>query len=126
MSTDFESLAKRIETTEGLDESTLAQISEALSGHLPDKDQVRAITAEQLASSDHVIHLIDDAVPGWAIHIDGKAVEPNGHWHCTLRRSDTRDSDEFIGHGKGKVLSHALTAALLRTVAYLIGHHQVA
>ena len=44
MSTDFESLAKRIETTEGLDESTLAQISEALSGHLPDKDQVRAIT----------------------------------------------------------------------------------
>lgn len=126
MTTDFESLAKRIETSDALDEAAVEQVSEALSGHLPDKDQVRAITAEQLASSDHVIHLIDDTVPGWAIHITGTAVEPDGHWHCTLRRSDSRDSDEFIGHGTGKVLSHALTAGLLRTVAYMIGHHQIA
>ena len=126
MTTEFESLARRIEAADKLDEATAQQVVDALSGHFPDKDQVQSISADQLASSDYVIHLIDDAVPGWSIHITGTAVEPNGHWHCILRRSDSRDSDEFIGQGRGKVLSNALTAALLRTVAYMIGHHQIA
>ena len=48
----------------------------------------------------------------------GKAMEPDGHWRCTLRESASRDSDEFIGDGKGADLSSAILAAILRVIEF--------
>ncbi len=70
-----------------------------------------------ISSTDSVLHLVDQAAPGWSIHLDGKAFEPNGHWRCTLRPSDTRDDDEFIATAKGPRLVNVLVAALLRLMA---------
>lgn len=77
---------------------------------------------DTLTSSDAVLDLIDDVLPGWSIHLTGKATERDGHWKCTLRSSASRDNDEFVGRGKGKVLSHALLAAMIRTADYLSQH----
>ena len=113
---EVEGLAARIEIGGAPDTATLADLRAALvklAGAVP------VPTAEHLRSIDEIIHLLDRALPGWAIHLDGTAHEPNGHWHCALRPSSLRDNDEFIGYGKGPMLANALLAALLRVLTYL-------
>ena len=78
------------------------------------------ITLERLGSSDGVLDLINAIVPGWSVHITGKAYVSDGHWTCTLRRSSGRDNDEFVGIGRGTQLHHALLSALLRTADFAL------
>jgi hypothetical protein len=70
-----------------------------------------------LDSTDQVLAAIRDILPGWNIHMKGTASLPNGHWVCSLRQSDIRDNDPFVGTGNGPTLSHALLAALLKALA---------
>jgi hypothetical protein len=69
-----------------------------------------------LTDTESVLHLVDTALPGWTIHLTGRAMEPNGHWACQLRPAETGDNDEFIGHGAGPGIATALLAALLRVM----------
>lgn len=68
-----------------------------------------------------MLRLIVAVLPGWSIHLSGKAFENEGHWTCTLRQSSGRDNDAFVGIGRGRVALGALLAALLRTGAFRAG-----
>lgn len=113
---EMEALAARIEVSGALDTATLAALRTAL---VKEAGAVPVPAVQDLRSIEEIIHLLDRALPGWSIHLDGTAHEPNGHWHCALRPSALRDNDEFIGYGKGPMLSNALLAALLRVLTYL-------
>ena len=65
-------------------------------------------------STDEIIHMVDAAYPNWSIRLRGRASDKDGHWVCTLRRSDELDNDDMIGIGKAPVLAHAILAALLK------------
>lgn len=86
---------------------------------LPDKipDDLRA---ETLATTDGALLVADDAYPNWAVRIHGRANDRNGHWHCTLRRDNSRDNDAAIGSGRSPVLGQAILAAVLR-LAMIMG-----
>ena len=60
------------------------------------------IERADLDSTDKVLSLIYAIRPGWSVSMRGTAHLPNGHWRCTLRRSDRRDNDEYLGVGRGR------------------------
>lgn len=70
-----------------------------------------------LESTDAALDAIRQVLPGWSVNMKGTASQPNGHWVCSLRQSDIRDNDPYVGTGNGPTLSHALLAALLKALA---------
>ncbi len=87
--------------TEAADAARLA-LPSLPTDSLPAPDQV-----------DAVLHLIDLALPGWSIQLTGKAIEPDGHWRCSLRETRGSDEIEIVGLGTGPVVALALLGALL-------------
>lgn len=71
-----------------------------------------------LDSTDAVLSLIYKVRPGWSVSIRGNATLPNGHWRCTLRKSSSRDNDEYLGIGRGPTLPHSLLASLLKALSF--------
>lgn len=69
------------------------------------------------SSVEEVLQVIDFFLPGWAIQLTGKALEPDGHWRCSLRETRGSDEDEAVGLGSGPDAGLALIQALLH-VAY--------
>ena len=69
-----------------------------------------------LDSTDELLTLVHLVLPGWTVSLKGKAWQPNGHWVCSLRKTSSKDSDEFIGVGRAPTLPHALLGALLRVL----------
>ncbi|MDU8945509.1 hypothetical protein [Ovoidimarina sediminis] len=69
-----------------------------------------------LDSTDQLLSLVHLVLPGWTVSLKGKAWQPNGHWVCSLRKTSSRDSDEFIGVGRAPTVPHALLGALLRVL----------
>ncbi|MEM7643273.1 MAG: hypothetical protein AAF366_12170 [Pseudomonadota bacterium] len=126
MTDDVKTTIQRLERAESHDDSALIGAAQVLMAYQGKGGAPVQVAMDDLSSTDAVLHLIDDIVPGWTIRIKGKAMEPDGHWQCTLRRSSARDNDEFIGAGRGKVLSHALVSALLATVNYIQAHDRIA
>ncbi|WP_208352387.1 hypothetical protein [Pseudaestuariivita rosea] len=119
MAVDLADIRDRLEKAEQHDATNLPDAVAFMMQNRVGDGSDGPITVDHVKSSDAVLHLIDDVVPGWTIWITGKATEPNGQWRCTLRQSSSQDNDEFIGSGRGKVLSHALLSALLATIDYL-------
>lgn len=119
-SLQLEGLAERLESATANQPGLIEEVAACVSQFLPDTRSQDKVTASDLSSSDDVLHLIDVIAPGWSIRLKGKAFEPDGHWSCTLRPSETRDEDEFIGHAKGPHLANAMMGALLRVLAYRI------
>ncbi len=117
-SRQLEELAERIEAMTELDGDLAKSVAATLSGFLPDASDKAPLAPSDVTSTDPLLHLVDELAPGWSIHFRGQALEPDGHWHCTLRASDSSDDDEFIGLAKGPNLSNTLTAALMRVIAY--------
>lgn len=112
MNEELAKLAHEIEAAFELSETLLAQLQGAL------KEKVAASpTQSDFHSTDRVLKLVNECLPGWSIHIKGSATSPNGHWHCSLRQSDIRDNDRYVGIGKGPTLPHALLAAVLGALA---------
>ncbi|WP_424940525.1 hypothetical protein [Aliiroseovarius sp. S253] len=113
MNTDLVKLAQEVEAALTLDgdlvERVIAQLFEVLG------DQ--RIEPKHLDSTDQILALIAAIRPGWAMSMKGAAHLPNGHWSCSLRKSDLRDNDEYLGIGRGPTLPHSLLAALLKALA---------
>ena len=107
--------ADRIEAVEThLSNVDVAPVVEAIRKVRPDL----AVKDAELRSIGKLLHFVDRVVPGWNILLRGKALEPDGHWTCTLRENTSSDSDEYIGVGKGAYLSSAILAAILRVIEY--------
>ncbi|NKB28191.1 MAG: hypothetical protein GKR99_11780 [Rhodobacteraceae bacterium] len=113
---DLEALAEEIERLPEYDPALTRRAFDLVEIAMPQVDR-QLIEADALGTVDAVVLLIDHEFPGWSLRMDGIANERNGHWHCTLRRSTTRDNDAFIGIGKGPKLSNALIGALLKSLA---------
>ena len=112
---ELSDLADEVEAAAGaLDAHLAEQVSGWLKKLLPEPVDV----GQALGSTDGVLAIVDAAVPGWHIHLEGRARMPNGHWSCQLRHADFRDNDEVIGFGRAPRLDHALLAAVLRIYAY--------
>ena len=120
MAEELEELIRQLEMVEGGDVAKLQDALDLLSKYYAQTGTVSAFTLEDINSTDTILHLISTILPGWSIQIAGNAWEPNGNWHCTLRRSAARDDDEFVGIGESAVLSRALLISLLHVVGFLM------
>ncbi|WP_238928833.1 hypothetical protein [Alexandriicola marinus] len=111
-------------------DKTLAQLAHEIEAALELTDDLRAKAASAIEakfedfdpatdfdSTDAVLGLVRRGLPGWTIQLKGTATHPNGHWHCSLRRSDIRDNDPYVGIGAGPTLPHALLGALIGALA---------
>lgn len=107
-------LAEDVEAALVLDEDLADRAMSVLNGIAGDPK----ITRQDLDSTDAVLAVIYQVRPGWSVSIRGNATMPNGHWRCTLRRSSSRDNDEYLGIGRGPTLAHALLASLLKALSF--------
>ena len=96
-----------------LEDSLFADVVARVAEGFPN---VAEVALDGGSASDAALHLVDLSCPGWTIQLHGKALEPDGHWRCTLRETSSRDNDAFIGVGTGPTVGHAVLIALLRLV----------
>ena len=108
---ELDILIETLETNRDISIAEFDGVLHALTFLLPD---VSLPVAEQVATTDQAILIADAAYPNWSIHIRGRANDRDGHWHCTLRENDSRDSDAAIGIGWSPVLGQAILAAVMR------------
>lgn len=107
-------LADRIEAALTIDEALASDVLRQIGAF--DAAHAADFTGPDLDSTDRLLMLVYDALPGWTVSVKGKAWQPNGHWVCSLRKTSSRDSDEYIGVGRAPSLPHALLAAVLRVI----------
>jgi len=103
-----------LETKHDLTVAGFDTVVQAMHHILPDDVAVGSNLAQRLNSTDDAMLIADHAFPNWNVQIRGRANDKDGHWKCTLRENDSRDSDAYIGTGKSPVLSQAILAAVMR------------
>jgi hypothetical protein len=108
---ELDILIKELETTRDMSIAEFDGVLHALAYLLP---QTTLPSAENLSNTDAAMLFADEAYPNWSIHIRGRTNDRDGHWHCTLRENDSRDSDAAIGIGRSPVLAQAVLAAVMR------------
>ena len=108
---EIDVLIEELETNREMSVAEFDGVVHALVFLLPEVD---IPGPDRIGTTDHAIHVADDAFPNWSIHIRGRANDRDGHWHCTLRENETRDSDAVIGTGRSPVLAQAILAAVTR------------
>jgi hypothetical protein len=124
-SSQFEDLARKVEAQATLSGQLAAEVADAINAFMSTQSDTPlqaasdAVTAADFGSTHQILHLVDRVTPGWTIVLRGKALEPDGHWTCSLRPSESRDDAEVIGHAQGPELSKTLVVALLHVLAYL-------
>ena len=111
---ELEILINDLENKSPLSLAEYDGIAHALSYLLPKAVSDEAIAPLHISTTDGAMHIADVAYPNWSVHIHGRANDKDGHWHCTLRESDVRDSDKVIGSGRSSALSQAILAAVMR------------
>ena len=111
---ELEILIEDLENKSHLSLAEYDGIAHALAYLLPKAIPDEVIAPLQISTTDGAMHVADVAYPNWTVHIHGRANDKDGHWHCTLRESDVRDSDKVIGSGRSSALSQAILAAVLR------------
>lgn len=111
-------VAKRMEETLQVDKDLADRVRAAVTSLVRDKPDLVPASPDFYDDTHAVLVLITHVLPGWSMSLEGRATRGNGHWTCTLRRSDWRDDDPFIGIGKGPTMPHALLAALLKCGAH--------
>lgn len=116
---DIEQLISEVETAAVLDHSMLVRTAEVLHLVFPNTTFSLEITSDEV---EQVLHLVDTALPNWTIQLTGKAMEPDGHWRCSLRESRGSDEDQVVGLGTGAVVGLAVAAALLRVALAKAAH----
>ena len=114
---ELDILIKDLETKAHLSLAEYDGIAHALAYLLPEAVPDEVMAPVQISTTDGAVHVADVAYPNWVVNIHGRANEKNGNWRCTLRESDVRDSDTFIGTGNSPVLAQAILAAVLRLAA---------
>lgn len=110
---ELERLIEELEKSADMPLADFEGVLNALTFVLPDRVPAN-MRPERLATTDGALLVADDAYPNWAVRIHGRANDRNGHWHCTLRRDDSRDNDAAIGSGRSPVLAQAILASVLR------------
>lgn len=107
-------LRTRAQAAEDLDEALLHDAAEVLREVFPGAPAHPELLSDPVEA---VLHVIDRCLPGWTISLKGRAAEPDGHWHCSLREGDM-DNDRVIGSGDAPTVSLALLRALLVVASY--------
>jgi hypothetical protein len=108
---ELDILIKELETRRDISVADFDGMLHALAFLLPN---VALPQADRLGTTDQAILIADAAYPNWSIHVRGRTNDRDGHWHCTLRENDNRDSDAAIGIGRSPVLGQAVLAAVMR------------
>jgi ribosomal protein S10 len=114
MNMELATLAEDVEAALILEHDLADRVLSVINGLSAELD----IKCADLDSTDQVLALIYAARPGWSVSIKGTATLPNGHWRCTLRKSASRDNDEYLGIGRGPTLPHSLLAALIKALSF--------
>ncbi|SHG88861.1 hypothetical protein [Marivita hallyeonensis] len=114
MDMELAALAEDVEAALVLEDDLADRALKVINGMASDLGIARA----DLDSTDSVLGVIYKVRPGWSVSIRGNATMPNGHWRCTLRKSSSRDNDEYLGIGRGPTLPHSLLAALLKAMSF--------
>ena len=114
MNMELATLAEDVEAALVLEDDLADRVLSVINGLSAELD----ITRADLDSTDQVLALIYAARSGWSVSIKGTATLPNGHWRCTLRKSASRDNDEYLGIGRGPTLPHSLLAALIKALSF--------
>jgi hypothetical protein len=107
---DIMNMMTRIKGATALDGALLIDAAEVVRRVFP---SVPALSEPTLEPVEAALHLIDLCLPGWSIQLTGKAMEPNGHWRCSLRETRGSDEIDLVGLGSGPVVALALLEALL-------------
>jgi hypothetical protein len=110
----LKALAERVEKADEVSTALVSEVAGALAAAYPGAASRIVPDAALLGSTDAALRVVDGAVPAWEISLRGIALEPHGHWHCSLREASATDDDEVIGFGEAPSLPRALIAALLR------------
>lgn len=108
---ELDILIKELETTRDMSVAEFDGVIHALAFLMP---ETSLPAADRIGTTDQAILIADDAFPNWSVHIRGRANDRDGHWQCTLRENDSRDSDAAIGTGRSPVLGQAILAAVMR------------
>ncbi|KQI71418.1 hypothetical protein AN191_12385 [Loktanella sp. 5RATIMAR09] len=108
---ELDILIKELESQRDMSIAGYDGVLHALAYLLP---QTTLPRAENLNKTDAAMLIADEAYPNWSIHIRGRTNARDGHWHCTLRENDSRDSDAAIGSARSPVLAQAVLAGVLR------------
>ena len=111
---ELEILINELESKPHLSLAEYDGIAHALAYLLPDAIPDEIIAPLHISTTDGAMHVADVSYPNWSVHIHGRANDKDGHWRCTLRETDARDSDKVIGSGRSPTLSQAILAAVLR------------
>jgi hypothetical protein len=107
---DIMNVMTRIKGASALDDALLVDAADVVRRVF---SSVPVLSQPTLEPVEEVLHLIDLCLPGWSIQLTGKAMEPNGHWRCSLRETRGSDEIDLVGLGAGKVVALALLEALL-------------
>ncbi len=110
----LKALAERVENADEASTALVSEVAEALAAAYPGAASRAVPDAALLTSTDAALRAADGAVPAWEISLRGVALEPHGHWHCSLRETSATDDDAVIGFGEAPSAARALIAALLR------------
>jgi hypothetical protein len=110
-------LAARVEQAEEASTALVEEVATVVGAAFPEAAARIVADAALLSSTDAAIRVVDGALPAWDIALKGMALEPDGHWHCTLRRKTASGDEAFLGIGEAPSLPRALIAALLRVGA---------
>jgi hypothetical protein len=113
----MKALAERVEIADEASIHFVSEVAEALVAAYPGVALQPVPDAAMLRSTDAALHIVHGALPAWQISLRGVALEPHGHWHCSLRETSAADDDAAIGFGEAPVPARALMAALLRLAA---------
>ena len=113
---ELQALADRVESAARPDDALATEIVQAIGTAFPEASLPEP-GAQLLRSTEAALRLVDAMVPAWAIAIKGVALEPDGHWTCTIRKSMVSDETEVIGIGEAPSLPRALIAAAIRIAA---------
>jgi hypothetical protein len=107
---DILNVTQRLKRASTLDKELLVEAAAVLRRTFP---AVPVLTELVLEPVEEVLHLIDMALPGWSIQLTGKAMQPDGHWRCSIRETRGSDEIEIVGLGTGPVVALAMLEALL-------------
>lgn len=113
---ELRTLGSRLEAGDALARAEEDRIIEVIGSAFGDPPELRNVHADALGSTDAVLSIVAEVLPSWSIHITGHSASARGRWTCTIRETGVRDDDELIGVGKAGVLSHAVTAAILKII----------
>ncbi len=77
-------------------------------------DKAHDVGPSVVDATDRALALVTAMLPGWAVTLEGAALEHGGRWTCTLRRSGARDDEEVIGIGRAASPPLSIVAAILK------------